>query len=64
MILDIQKIMLASADKKMNWNELLKHTRISSVTLERIKHGRPVQMKTAGKLAEVLGVSVSELLKV
>ena len=63
MVLDINKVMLAAAEKKMNWTEIREHTGIATVTIVRIQRGRPILMKTAGKLAEALGVRVADLLK-
>lgn len=63
MVLDINKVMLAAAEKKMNWTEIREHTGIATVTIVRIQHGKPILMKTAGKLAEALDVKVADLLK-
>lgn len=62
MLLDIDKVKLAAAEKKMAFTEVLKLVHVSSFTARRIKNGGEVQTKTAGKLAEVLGVSVADLL--
>ncbi len=64
MILDVQKVMLAAAEKKLGFTEAFKLAHIATATIMRIKKGKEIQTKTAGKLAEVLGVSVADLLKV
>lgn len=63
MILDIEKIKLAAAEKALPFVEVLKRAHVSSVTARRIRNGYEIQTKTAGKLAAVLGVSVADLLK-
>ena len=63
MVLDVNKVMLAAAEKKMNWTEIRERSGISVATIVRVQHGKPILMKTAGKLAEVLGVKVADLLK-
>lgn len=63
MILDVQKVMLAAAEKKLGVTEVFKLAHIATATIMRIKKGKEIQTKTAGKLAEVLGVSVADLLK-
>ncbi len=62
MILSIDKIKLAAAEKKLSFTEVLKLAHVSPITAKRIKDGCEVQTKTAGKLAAVLGVSVADLL--
>lgn len=62
MILSIERVKLAAAEKQMNFTEVLKLAHISSRTAKRIQDGYEVQTKTAGKLAAVLGVSVADLL--
>ncbi len=62
MVLSIELVKLAAAEKKMGFTEVLKLAHISPITARRIKNGCEVQTKTAGKLAEVLGVSVADLL--
>lgn len=62
MVLDIKKIMVAGADKRMTLTDVLTAAHMSKHTVKRIKDGAEVTMKTAGKLADVLGVSVAELL--
>lgn len=62
MILDIKKIMVAGADRQMTFKDVLTAAHMAKATVKRIKDGEEVTMKTAGKLAAVLGVSVAELL--
>lgn len=54
--------MIAGADRQMTLTEVLEKARMASATAKRIRNGDEVTMKTAGKLASVLGVSVAELL--
>lgn len=63
MVLDIQKILLLTAEKRMNFTDVLKQAHISLRTAQRIRAGQELQTKTAGKLAEALGVRVADLLK-
>lgn len=62
MILSIEKIKIAVANKQMNFTEMLKKAHVSTVTAGRIRAGKEVNTKTAGKLAAALGVDVTELL--
>lgn len=62
MVLSIEKVKLAAAEKQMNFTDVLKLAHISPVTAKRIHDGFEIQTKTAGKLAAVLGVSVADLL--
>ena len=64
MVLSIEKIRIAAANKQMNFTEVLKLAHVSTVTAKRIKDGAAVNTKTAGKLAAALGVDVADLLKV
>lgn len=63
MVLDYEKIMVLGADKQLTLKELLNAAKIARITAKRIKDGETVTMKTAGKLAAVLGVSVADLLQ-
>lgn len=62
MVLDIEKIKLAAAEKKMAFYQILKLAHISPRTAKRIQDGYEIQTKTAGKLASALGVTVADLL--
>ncbi len=62
MVLSIDKIMAAGADKQMTLKEVLAAAHMARVTVKRIKNGEDVTMRTAGKLASVLGVSAASLL--
>lgn len=62
MVLSIERIMVAGADKQMSLKEVLTKAHMARATAKRIKNGEEVTMKTAGKLAAVLGVSVADLL--
>ncbi len=64
MKLNIQKVMVAGAEKKMNFTDIAKAACLAPQTVFRIKKNQPIHMKTAGKIAEVLGVSVTELMEV
>ena len=63
MLLDIKKVMIAGAEKKMNLKDIAIAAGITQQTMLRIKQGQAIRMKTAGEIAEVLGVKVAELLK-
>ncbi len=62
MILSYEKIIALGADKRLTLQELLHKAGIARLTAKRIKEGNSVTMKTAGKLAAALGVSVADLL--
>lgn len=62
MKLNFRNIEIAAANKKMSIKEILQAANMSPVTLKRIKDDKPVKTQTAGKLAEVLNVNVTELL--
>lgn len=50
------------ANACMNLNELSKKANTNYSTLIRIKHGKSVQPKTVGKIAQVLNVQASEII--
>lgn len=62
MLLDIEKIMVAGADRQMTLTEVMNKAHMANATVKRIKNGEEVTMKSAGKLANVLGVKVADLL--
>ena len=62
MILSMEKIKIAAANKQLNFTELLKLAHMSTITARRIKEGKEVNTKTAGKLAAALGVDVTEIM--
>lgn len=61
MILSIEKIMIAGADKQMTLKDVLREAHMAKATIKKIKDGKEVTMRTAGKLSEVLEVSVLDL---
>ena len=61
MVLSIEKIMIAGAEKQMTLKDVLKEAHMAKATIKKIKEGKEVTMRTAGKLAAVLEVSVLEL---
>ncbi len=63
MILNFSKIEAAGANKQMSMKDIYKKAHMARATLERIRNGNAVTMKTAGKLAAVLEVNVTDLLK-
>jgi DNA-binding Xre family transcriptional regulator len=63
MVLNYTKIEAAGANKQMSMKDIYQKGRMARATLERIRDGNSVTMKTAGKLAAVLGVNVTELLQ-
>lgn len=63
MKLSIEKIEIFVANKQMNLTDLIKEAHVSTLTFWRIRHGKDVNTKTAGKLAAVLDVDVREILK-
>ena len=62
MKLSLEKIKLATARKQMNFSDVLKQAHVSTLTATRIREGRDVNTRTAGKIAAALGVDVAELL--
>ncbi len=62
MKLDYEKVQIAGADKKMTVTQMLKAAKMSPTTMQRIRHGQNINMRSAGNLAEALGVSVRDLL--
>ena len=63
MVLNYAKIEAAGANKQMSMKDIYQKAHMARATLERIRDGNSVTMKTAGKLAAVLGVNVTELLQ-
>jgi len=62
MILNMEKIRIAAARKCYTMTETFKEAHMSVVTVKRIKDGKEINTKTAGKLAAALGVDIVELL--
>ncbi len=63
MILNYKKIEVAGANKQLTLKDITTKAHMARATLERIRNGNEVTMKTAGKLAAVLEVDVTELLQ-
>ncbi len=63
MVLNYAKIEAAGANKQMSMKDIYQKAHMARATLERIRDGNSVTMKTAGKLAAVLEVNVTELLQ-
>ena len=63
MVLNYAKIEAAGANKQMSMKDIYKKAHMARATLERIRDGNSVTMRTAGKLAAVLEVNVTELLQ-
>lgn len=62
-VVDERKLYLACANECLSVVELFKTAGSSSVTLQRIHEGKPIQSKTLGKLAKALKVKPIDLLK-
>ena len=63
MLIEYNKLQTECAMLGYSMTELLNQAHVSTVTLQRIKIGKPVRIKTAGKLAQAVGVDVAELIK-
>ena len=61
MVLNYTKIETAGANKQMTMKEVYQRAHMARATLERIRKGNEVTMKTAGKLAAILEVNVRDL---
>ncbi len=61
MVLNYAKIETAGANKQMTMKEVYQQAHMARATLERIRKGNEVTMKTAGKLAAILEVNVRDL---
>lgn len=62
-VIDERKLYLACANECMSVLESFKKAGCSSVTMQRIHKGKPIQPKTLGKLARALNVRPIDLLK-
>ena len=63
MIVSYSKIEKAGANKQMSMKDIYQKAHMARATLERIRNGNEVTMKTAGKLAAALNCDVAELLQ-
>lgn len=61
--IDERKLYLACANECMSVQESFKKAGCSSVTMQRVHKGKPIQPKTLGKLARALNVKPIDLLK-
>ena len=62
MRINYQNFFIACAKSKITMSAAIKKAALSSLILNKIKHGKNVNAATAGKLAAALGVPVEELL--
>ena len=62
-IIDERKLSLSCANECMSVRESFKKAGCSSVTMQRVHKGKPIQTKTLGKLAKALHVRPIDLLK-
>lgn len=62
MRISYQKFFIACAKSKMTMSSAIEKAMLSSIILNKIKHGKNVNAATAGKLAAALGVPVEDLL--
>ncbi len=63
MILSIEKIQLNCARRCKTFSKAFQEARISTTTMQRIRAGKDVNPKVAGRLAVALGCDPAELLK-
>jgi len=63
MIVSYSKIEKAGANKQMSMKDIYQKAHMARATLERIRKGNEVTMKTVGKLAAALNCDVAELLQ-
>lgn len=63
MIVSYSKIEKAGANKQMSMKDIYQKAHMARATLERIRNGNEVTMKTVGKLAAALNCDVAELLQ-
>lgn len=61
LVLNYQAISVLSARKVMSITQVLKDANLSNWILVKMKTGKPVTSKTVGKLANALGVDVTEI---
>lgn len=62
MKINYQKFFIACAKSKITMVAAVEKAGLSSFVLSRVKQGKNVQAATAGKLADALGVPVTDLL--
>ncbi len=63
MVLDYEKIIILAADMQLSVGELKKKANISDTAFQGIRIGRDSNIRTAGRMAATLGVSVTEIMK-
>ncbi len=63
MVLSVEKIQLCCARRCKSFSEAFQEARISSTTMQRIRAGKDINPKVAGKLAAALGCDPAELLE-
>lgn len=62
MRIDYRKFFIACSNAQTSMRELLNKSSVSFTTLSKIKHNKPLQPRTIGKLAAALGVPAESLL--
>lgn len=60
--LNVEKMLLAMAEKKLNCSTLAKASGVSRASISYIRNGKSCKPDIAGKLADALGIPVSELI--
>lgn len=61
--IDTKKLELCQARKGTSTNQLIYKSGLTEKTIQNIKNGKPCRPTSVHKLAQVLGVDVTELLK-
>lgn len=62
MKINYQKFLIACANAKLTFTEVINKANVSHFVLSSIKQGKNVNTAIAGKLADALGVPVTDLL--
>lgn len=63
MRIDRKKLIIAMIDKNQTVMQLAKKSTVSRVTISSIRNGKSCSMRTAEKLANALGVPVTDILE-
>ena len=61
--INITKLSIAMARKKLNYSELSDLSNVSRTTLSYIKNGKSCRPKIAAQIADALGVDVTEIIE-
>ena len=63
MVVNIEKLEIILVNNDMNFKDLMKKTTLSSGSINKIKKGENVRLKTISKIVKALKIDVQEIIE-